>query len=166
MSFETISKIWIVRLLVLVPLSFLYRIVVHVRNCMFIGGVLKIRKLPGYTISVGNIEVGGTGKTPIVVEVCKYLKSSGHFPAIVARGYKSGLSKSEFAVFENGLFVFGEADSENIHADEAILQSSQLPNVPVIIGADRYQSCLNYLSCHDQKITHFILDDGFQHRLG
>ena len=62
---------------VLIPLSILYNLIAKLRFFLYQKGILSSHKLEGYTISVGNIEVGGTGKTPIVIDLCKYLTASG-----------------------------------------------------------------------------------------
>jgi tetraacyldisaccharide 4'-kinase len=145
-------------------LSMFYRSLVHTRNCLYMGGYLKAKKLPGKTISVGNIEVGGTGKTPVVIEIAKYLKQNGFSPVVVTRGYKSGLKGREFVVIENGKYILGDCDYQAIFPDEAMLQSYNLKDIPIVVGAKRYDAVMGFLITTQYKATHFILDDGFQHR--
>ena len=79
---------FLVRVLLL-PFSFLYGLITSVRNVLFNSGVLKSREFQTKSISVGNITVGGTGKTPVVERFTKELMTRGRKVAILSRGYKS-----------------------------------------------------------------------------
>ena len=70
----------------LTPLRWLYTASIHLRNIMYTRGVFKARKLPCRVISVGNIVVGGTGKTPAVIAIAKHLQREGLRVAILLRG--------------------------------------------------------------------------------
>lgn len=149
---------------ILLPLAWVFRLLVELRNLLFDFGIFKVKRLPGKTISVGNIAVGGTGKSPIVIEFARMLKSQGAKPAIVTRGYRSGLRPNQWQVILNGRVIAGCSD-HGITADEALMQSNALPGVPVIVGQKRGLACDNYRDAvKDHEITHWILDDGFQHR--
>jgi tetraacyldisaccharide 4'-kinase len=94
-------------------------------------------------ICVGNLSVGGTGKTPAVHLVCRWLIDAGHRPAIALRGYaaRGGLS------------------------DEAELHRAALPGVPLAIGGDRVQQLIRLFASEEgQAVDVVVLDDGFQHR--
>ena len=148
----------------LLPLSWIYCFVVALRNRLYDLGILKSRKLPGKVISVGNIAVGGTGKSPIVIDFARRLKANGASPAILTRGYRSGLRSGEWQVLVDGTVVAG-VSRDGIMADEAMMQSLALSDIPVIIGRDRWRAFEGFRgSFRDQIITHWILDDGFQHR--
>jgi len=148
----------------LLPLEWLFSFGVFVRNFCYDHGVFRIRRLPGKTISVGNIAVGGTGKSPIVLDIARQLQESGFKPAILTRGYKSGLRSDEWQVLLNGSVV-GGCSRQDVRADEALMQSFCLPHVYVVVGADRYAAARNFLELGGKVApTHWILDDGFQHR--
>jgi tetraacyldisaccharide 4'-kinase len=94
-------------------------------------------------ICVGNLSVGGTGKTPAVQLVCRWLIEAGHHPAIALRGYASmdGLS------------------------DEAELHRAALPGVPLAVGPSRVQQLLGLFATPEgESVDVVVLDDGFQHR--
>lgn len=122
-------------------------------------------------LSVGNIRVGGTGKTPVVSALVATALKSGRKPAILARGYRSGLAGDEAGVFLAGKFcpLTPIAAKLEVVADEARLHSARHPTVPVIIGADRRRAFR--LFCQQQKgglsakakVDLVILEDGGQH---
>ncbi|MEM7755671.1 MAG: tetraacyldisaccharide 4'-kinase [Planctomycetota bacterium] len=94
-------------------------------------------------ISIGNLSVGGTGKSPMVANIVRTLRDAGHTPAIAMRGYKS----------TNGL------------SDEADSYTRALPEVPVIANPDRLHALLKHFASEDGERTDcIVLDDGFQHR--
>lgn len=94
-------------------------------------------------VCVGNLSVGGTGKTPAVQIVCRWLIDAGHHPAIALRGYAS----------KNGL------------SDEAELHRAALPDVPLAVGPNRVQQLLRlFASPEGESVDVVVLDDGFQHR--
>lgn len=144
------------------PLSYLYENLIWLRRNLYEKGILKRHTLPGITISIGNIVAGGTGKTPVAIALAKLLKEKGYSPAILTRGYKSGLKNNEYCYLLNMQSVW-PGKPKKITADEAFLQSSTLSNVPVIIGAQRVKAAKWFLSKHPANITHWLLDDGFQH---
>ncbi|MEZ4741239.1 MAG: tetraacyldisaccharide 4'-kinase [Bdellovibrionota bacterium] len=144
-------------------LSWVYMLAVFVRKLSYKTRLKKTYQLPGITISVGNIAVGGTGKSPIVIELARYLIEQGHRPAVLTRGYKSGIKPEEFAILRNGSIQNSNFGIRNIYADEAMMQSKELFDVPIIIGRRRYQAAMWYLDICKEKPTHWILDDGFQH---
>jgi len=149
---------------VFLPMSWVFGIAVWIRNFLFDNGLLPVRKLPGAVISVGNIAVGGTGKTPIVIELAKMILAKGGSPAIVTRGYKSGLGHREWQVLRDGNVIAGVSRS-NAVADEARMQSKALKGIPVVVGARRFHAVRSFLrETRDVNISHWILDDGFQHR--
>lgn len=148
----------------LLPLSWLFSLCVLCRNQMFDRGYMKAHRLPGVVISIGNIAVGGTGKSPLVIDFCQRIVSMGGTPAVLTRGYLSGLGSSEWQVLKNGHVVAG-ASRANVVADEARMQSLALKDLLVVVGAKRRESVLKFLSEYTgKKISHWILDDGFQHR--
>lgn len=126
----------------LAPLSLLYGWVMKLRRHSYKKGWLKQNRLGVPVLSVGNIRVGGTGKTPVVSALVAAALESGRKPAVLARGYRSGLSNSQAGVFLAGRFyaLTPIADDLIVVADEARLHSARHPSVPVIIGADRQRA--------------------------
>ncbi len=150
---------------ILLPLSFLFRASAAIYRCCYKIGLLKANTLPGTVISVGNIAVGGTGKTPVVIELAKMLERAGKTVVILTRGYKSGLGKNQMCILQNGKIIYQtpEASGQKIHADEASLQSLSLPQIFVVVGRKRYQAALTFLNLGKPKPDFWLLDDGFQH---
>jgi tetraacyldisaccharide 4'-kinase len=146
-------------------MSFIFRFLTCLRNWAYDLGFAPQETLPGTVYSVGNIAVGGTGKTPVVIALVKYLKHRGHFPVVLTRGYGSSLKKNEWIVLKNGAVIGGNANPSQL-PDEARLQSVECPDVPVIAGADRFGASKAYLISNGKEAapTHWVLDDGFQHR--
>jgi tetraacyldisaccharide 4'-kinase len=146
------------------PLEVLYRFVVWVRNALYDLKLLPEWSLPGTVISIGNIALGGTGKSPLVMSVARRIREMGGEPVILTRGYKSGLRSGEWQVYLNGRVVAG-ISRPSVKPDEAVMQSRELQNTYVIVGSQRYAAARAFLQ--DLKLTsptHWILDDGFQHR--
>ena len=144
------------------PLSFLYNGLQRVRAFLYGCGFLKSQQLPGYVISVGNIEAGGTGKTPITLLIAEILSAKGLRPAILTRGYQSGLAASDSAALLGQKLIMVPQSGQSFAADEARMQAARLDGVPVIIGQKRFAAALRYLQQHGTP-THWILDDGHQH---
>ena len=128
-----------------------FRLLLRVRQKLYETGVLPTFRLPFPVISVGNLTLGGTGKTPLVIALAEGLRARGFRPVILSRGYKRT---------SRGVLVAGNSWEES--GDEAYLMSQRLENVPVVVGADRYEAGL--LARRRNLGDVFILDDGFQHR--
>ncbi len=151
-------------MMVLAPFSWIFMILIWCRNLLFDHGFFKAKRLPGFVISIGNIAVGGTGKSPLAIDFCRRIIASGGTPAIVTRGYRSGLTGAEWQVLKNGRVIMGTS-RPRVQADEARMQSLALMDVPVIVGARRHQAVQKFLTEYKgKKISHWILEDGFQHR--
>jgi tetraacyldisaccharide 4'-kinase len=139
-------------------LSILYSGVIGLRDYLYNIGLLNIKKLGCKVISVGNMTVGGTGKTPMVIMLAQLLKEKGYKPVILSRGY-GGKRKQAINVVSDGKNIFmGPATA----GDEPLLIAKSLDGVPVVTGAER---CLT----GTYAVEHFgadvvILDDAFQHR--
>ena len=142
----------------LFPASIPYMLLVKLRNYLYDKEILKIRKLPFPVISIGNLTVGGTGKTPLVEYLASCILRAGKHPAILTRGY-GGQNKGT-------ILLQGTRDEQNIShlavGDEALMLSSVLEGVPVVVDRNRYRGgCM--AEAHFKPDT-FILDDGMQHR--
>ncbi|HVN72167.1 MAG TPA: tetraacyldisaccharide 4'-kinase [Desulfomonilia bacterium] len=133
-------------------LSLIYGAGVKVRNILYDSGVLKSYRAPLLVVSVGNIEAGGTGKTPFTMALAEGLSRRGLKTAIVTRGYK-GTLKGPVRVAPNHLI-------EEV-GDEALLMA-RLVDLPVIKSPDRVKGAL-FAHVHLGSDI-IILDDGFQHR--
>jgi len=146
-------------------MSLCFGALIYIRNMTYDMGARTPRRLPGVVCSVGNIGVGGTGKTPVVIALVLKLAKFGFSPAILTRGYGSSLKKNEWVVFQDGLIVGGNADPSH-PPDEARLQSEECPGVFVVAGANRIAAAHAFLGTMSniQAPSHWVLDDGFQHR--
>jgi len=128
------------------PLSLVYASIARARAWCYARGIFRKRKLPGTVISVGNLTVGGTGKTPMVLAIAERLAVQGQHAAILTRGYRGT----------------AEAGSKGVpQSDEVALLRERLGGkVQLGVGADRYKSGM-VLARHG--VDWFVLDDGFQH---
>lgn len=144
--------------LLLIPLSWLYRFIVSIRNRLYAIGVFKARQLPCRVISVGNITVGGTGKTPAVIAIAKHLQQGDVRAAILLRGYKRA-SREQVTIVSDGERVCATLKESG---DEAYMLAKQLSGIPIIVGRHRYQAGRVALERFDVDVL--LLDDGFQHR--
>ena len=141
-----------------VLLSQLYSLAMRVRAWLYRRGVISRRRLRNPVISVGNLTVGGTGKTPFVAYLAGVLKSAGYQPVILSRGYR-GKAEHSTLVVSDGRKVLCDAASSG---DEPFLLASQLPGVRVAVGKDRHRSGTLVEQDAGDRVVH-ILDDGFQH---
>ena len=92
----------------LFALSLLYRVGIGLRRALYTRGVLKIHDLPRTVISIGNITLGGTGKTPMVIAVAKLYAEAQRKPAVVSRGY-GRRNESETVIISDGRAVLVDA---------------------------------------------------------
>ncbi len=139
-------------------LSQLYSLAMRVRALLYRHGVISRKRLRNPVISVGNLTVGGTGKTPFVAYLAGVLKKAGYQPVILSRGYR-GKAEHSTLVVSDGRTVLCDAGSSG---DEPFLLAGQLPGVRVAVGKDRYRSGTLVEQDAGDKVVH-ILDDGFQH---
>lgn len=137
--------------------SFPYAAVMLLRAFFYSTGVFKSRQLPRPVISVGNLVVGGTGKTPMTAWIAKYLMKKGKKVAVLTRGYGGALEGSVALVSDGVERLLTPLDA----GDEPCLLADLLPGVAVVMGSDRYQA--GTLAMEKFQPDLFILDDGFQH---
>lgn len=129
----------------------------------------KFRKpglLPAPVISIGNLTLGGTGKTPAVISLAREAKQRGYSPVILTRGYRGKKKETCFVSTGSGPLLAPEDAG-----DEPFLMAKLLRDIPVVKGRNRYEAGLFAIShLHSEFKTQnskllFILDDGFQHWL-
>lgn len=135
------------------PLSVIYGAVVRLRAFLYRVGGLRTHRLNGVVISVGNLTVGGTGKTPLVIWLSKRSIAEGKRPAILSRGYRAGpLYSSAPETLPSGLTKV---------SDEILLIATALGSQAGFgIGKNRHKEGR---ALEAQGFSWFILDDGFQH---
>lgn len=125
----------------LVGASLPYAVAVRSRNLMYDGGLLPNRAVAVPVISIGNITTGGTGKTPLVIWLCRYLSQKGLRTAILTRGYKTAAGEM---------------------SDEPALLAKSCPGVQVFVDPDRVAGAKKAVEqFHCEAL---VMDDGFQHR--
>jgi len=137
-------------------LSLPYGWAVRTRSLLYSLRLLKTRTLPCPVISVGNITVGGTGKTPLVMGLAKGLIDRGISVAILSRGYKR--TKTSEPVVSDGRNIFLSPEESG---DEPFLMAQVCKGVPVLVGKDRFANGRVALQRFGMK--GLLLDDGFQH---
>lgn len=146
------------------PLSHLFGALSGFRGRLFDAGLKRQRRLPGKTVSIGNLVAGGTGKSPMTILIAKELQARGFKPAILTRGYGSTLSKDESLALVGGNVVMTSRTNAAAN-DEARMQSVALPAVPVVVGQQRFAAATRFMREQPMHLpTHWLLDDGFQHR--
>jgi tetraacyldisaccharide 4'-kinase len=140
----------------LLPASFVFRAIVSVRRAFYRAGLKTTEHFPVPVIVVGNITVGGTGKTPFVIWLAQFLRAAGYKPGIVSRGYGGKAQTKPCAV---------TSDSDpHVVGDEAVLLAKRAA-CPMVVGVDRAAAVKALLANSDCNVV--ISDDGLQHyRLG
>ena len=140
----------------LVPAALAYGAGTAVRNRLYDAGIFTPRRVPARVVSVGNLTVGGTGKTPTTLWLAERLRARGARVGIVARGYRKE---------RPGVVVVGEAGRPLVGAreggDEAVLLARRFAG-PVVTGERRAEAAA--AACARFALDTIVLDDGFQHR--
>jgi tetraacyldisaccharide-1-P 4'-kinase len=170
-------------------ISFPYQLAHALCSWSYDAGIFKKKRLPVYTISVGNISFGGTGKTPFTIELAKYLCKHGFRVAVLTRGYKASSSLLDFhpLLLQSGicesLAAYTEIPPGDRHktqnldfdaakvGDEAYLMWQEFRkcglDIPVLIDKDRFRAGMAIIrkAAFKQGSGYdvFILDDGLQH---
>ena len=116
------------------------------------------RRLAAPVISVGNLTVGGSGKTPLVTEIARLLLSMGERPAILSRGYARKISRDGVLVVSDGHQILSDVEQSG---DEPFMMARKVPAAAVLVCASRYLA--GRLAESRLGATVHILDDGFQH---
>ena len=158
---DTMVRVWngeakLARCLLYIPLAFLsylYQIALMAREYMYGTGLMKTHTASIPVISVGNITLGGTGKTPVVEQLSRKFRDRGFNPGIITRGYMRK---------KDGIFpVDIKNDTAETAGDEAYMLAKRT-RIPVIVGKDRLGAIKRGIE--DCRIDIAILDDGFQVR--
>lgn len=143
--------------IILLPPFLIYLFIVTIRNYLYDIKIFKAIKLPSKIISVGNITIGGTGKTPVVIAIAKFLQQQNKSVAILSRGYGRKSTGTQ-------LVTDGKTNPANWETvgDEPMLMAKHLSDIPVVVDENRVRGGKYLLNKFHPEII--ILDDGFQHR--
>lgn len=138
-------------------ISVLYWMAAFLRRMLFGIHILKRIKISCPVISVGNLTLGGTGKTPTVIHIAELLLRNNRRPVVISRGY-GRKDEAETIIVSDGHSLLVNT---RIGGDEPVLIGSKLSGIPVIVGKKRDQAALLALQRFNPDVV--ILDDGFQH---
>jgi len=138
-------------------ISLLYALIMKWRRTLYRTGMLPSSALPCPVVSVGNITLGGTGKTPTVIYLAQLFQRRGLTAAVLSRGYRSQSREAVAVVSDGKRLLLGAREA----GDEPAMLAKALPGTPVIIGRDRVRS--GRLACAQFSPDVILLDDGFQH---
>jgi len=136
----------------LTPLAGLYGLLLLIRRALYALGLLQQMRLPVPVIVVGNIFVGGTGKTPLVIWLVEQLRARGWQPGVISRGYGA----------QHGQVTEVQVDSDYQAAGDEPLLIMQRTGVPVVVGRRRVAAGQQLLHAHPE-VDILISDDGLQH---
>lgn len=136
----------------------LYGIIIRFRLWCYRNSWLTTTRLPCRVVSVGNLTVGGTGKTPIVILLTEWLSAKGQRVAILSRGYKRTSKAPRLLVSDGSRILVGPLEA----GDEPFLMARRCPQTIVAVGADRV--ALGQWVLEQHPVDCIVLDDGFQHR--
>jgi tetraacyldisaccharide 4'-kinase len=146
----------------LAPIAYLpgllFEAIVRIRNRMYSNAVLQIHQLPGPVISIGNLTMGGTGKTPLVIYTAQMLAQLGYKPAVLTRGYGRPHPEWSHIVSPTRPCTANAA----LLGDEPALILRHVPSI--LMGVSKDRVCAGSSIGAENPGAVFILDDGFQHR--
>lgn len=145
--------------ILLVPFSWMFRAVAALRRALYRAGILRSEKLPVPVIVVGNIIVGGSGKTPLVLWLAARLREAGHTPGIISRGY--GAKNTKGGTKTEGVRQVVATDDPASAGDEPVLLARRA-GCPVWVGRNRVAAARALLAAHP-SCNVIISDDGLQH---
>lgn len=135
-----------------------YEQAVRLRNRGYDAGWFKVQRLKQPVISIGNLTLGGTGKTPTVIALGKMLQGAGYSVSVLLRGYK-GRHRGGPLLVSDGRRIRSES---GLAGDEALVTARNLPGALVTVGRDRARAG-RWIESREAADLH-LLDDGFQHR--
>ncbi|HTN43407.1 MAG TPA: tetraacyldisaccharide 4'-kinase [Nitrospiria bacterium] len=137
--------------------SILYQAWQEIRTAAYSLGLLRSVRVAGPVISVGNLTLGGTGKTPTVMAVSRLLAAQGHRPAVLSRGYGGRIGRAIRVASASSGIAPGPEDV----GDEPSLMADRLRGVPVVVSSDRVAAARYALETLQTDVL--VLDDGYQH---
>lgn len=140
---------------VLFPLKWVYQGATGFRNWLYDVRLIKANQVGAKVISVGNLTLGGTGKTPVTIAVIEELSKRGHSCGVVSRGYK----REQKGVLEVDATAKAAAQT---FGDEPTLIKSTFPEMPVLVGEKRVAAAQALLA--SRNVDFIVCDDAFQHR--
>ncbi len=143
-------------LIILSPFAVLYSAIMKLRNALFDKGFFQQKRVDAKIISVGNIVVGGSGKTPTVIYIAKLLKKHNVNVGILSRGY--GRSSKGYKLVSDGTNLLLPVEESG---DEIVLASEEC-KVPAAVSENRVIGAEKLIS--SQNVNAIVLDDAFQHR--
>ena len=135
-----------------------YGVVARLRALLYHWGWFAQQRLPVFVLSVGNLTLGGTGKTPVVILLADWLLAQGKRVAILSRGYRRARTDRYLLVSNGERLLVGPQEA----GDEPFLIAQRCPKAIVAVGADRYE--LGDWVLNRFPVDCLVLDDGFQHR--
>jgi len=138
-------------------LSCLYAGALKGRQNLYRRHLLKTKKLPCRVVSIGNITVGGTGKTPMTIYVARLIEQLGYKVAVISRGFKGGAEKIGGIVSDGQRIRM----TPEMAGDEPCLLAKSLDGIPVLVGRDRFRSGTAAIRAFGVDVV--VLDDAFQH---
>lgn len=141
----------------LLPSSFVYGGIGFVRLKAYAQGMMERVKTDVPVVSIGNLSVGGTGKTPVTIDITRKLIEAGHRVAILSRGYKRKSTAPYTVVSDGGRILSTCAEA----GDEPYMIAQAVPQAIMISGKNR--SSTSAIACNEFKCDVIVLDDGFQH---
>ena len=139
------------------PFGPLYGLAMRLRAYLYAGDHLVCHRLPVPVISIGNLVLGGSGKTPMVRYFAELLQKLGYRPAVISRGY-GGRAKQPANIVSDGSQVLLSPEQGG---DEPCMLAHALPGIPVLVGRRRIDPCR--LAIAEFQCDILLLDDGFQH---
>lgn len=139
--------------------AFFYGLGSSFKNFLYDKNILKPKKVRAFVISVGNLTTGGVGKTPVVLEIARYLAKKDQKVAIISRGYGGKLSNKNVNVISDGQNVFYPA---SLAGDEPFMLAQKAQGVCVLTCKNRYNAAK--FAVENFGVSIILLDDGFQHR--
>lgn len=141
----------------LFAMSIAYGGIVRLRETLYQKGLVQSKRLPCPVISIGNLTVGGSGKTPMTIYVAELIKHLGYGVGIISRGYRGEAEKIGGVVCDGRTICMGPDKA----GDEPYMVAKRLKTVPVIVGQNRFEACI--LAIKKFKPDVLLLDDAFQH---
>jgi tetraacyldisaccharide 4'-kinase len=143
--------------LFLFSISIGYGGIVRLRETLYKKGLLHSKRLSCPVISIGNLTVGGSGKTPMTIYVAELIQGLGYGVAIISRGYKGQAEKIGGVVCDGRTICMGPDTA----GDEPVMVARRLKTIPVIVGQNRFKA--GRLAIQEFKPDVLLLDDAFQH---